>query len=78
MLKPVEKIDGFPRFFMCGFLDALDLSPVPLYGDDRLITPSASKPISPCFTIIKKVRFCTTYMQKDGKIKRFSRLFMCF
>ena len=23
------------------------------------------------------MRFCTTYMQKDGKIKRFSRLFMC-
>jgi hypothetical protein len=32
---------GF-RVFMYGFLAALDLSAVPLYGDDRSITPSAS------------------------------------
>ena len=40
-MKPVEKIDGFLHF-MCGFLAALDLSAVRLYGDVWSITPSAS------------------------------------
>ena len=40
MLKPVEKTTGF--FVLCGFLVALDLSAVPLYGDEWSITSSAS------------------------------------
>ena len=39
--------------FLCGFLVALDLSPVPLYGDDRPITPSASKWDSPFALFIR-------------------------
>ena len=45
-MKPVEKIDGFLHF-MCGFLAALDLSAVRLYGDDWSTTPSASNCGSP-------------------------------
>jgi len=41
MSKSAEKIRRISSL-LCGFLVALDLSAVRLYGDDRPITPSAS------------------------------------
>ena len=46
MLKSAEK-NSTDFFVLCGFLVALDLSAVLLYGDDRPITPSASNLDSP-------------------------------
>jgi len=46
-LKSAKDLADF--FFLCGFLGALDLSAVPLYGDDCSITPSASNRHRPLF-----------------------------
>ena len=54
-LKPVDLLDGFLHF-MCGFLAALDLSAVRLYGDDWSITPSASNRLCPHFQASRRTK----------------------
>ena len=43
-MKPTKGIWWVSPFFMCGFLAALNLSAVPLYGDERSIASSTSIP----------------------------------
>ena len=62
----IRIICGFLHF-LCGFLAALDLSAVPLYGDDCSITSSASNRLCPHFLPSRRTK--ATHLIKSNSLE---------
>jgi hypothetical protein len=75
-LKSAEFSADF--FILCGFLDALFASGVPLYADEAKITPSASEWLQPCVLHLSKNLKAGNSKQKTLLPKLWQKRFCLF